>query len=517
MRIEYVFIRKEDAVTHIGQGVCMPCPPLHVVLRKIFPNVSDNTIEVKYKTQTYQLSYHSVDHQCTEGKKISEIQYLSINMEGKSKQRVAEVMNFVHQQIFVHEEKSHYDIIVSYDGISKYYCDRIYPLLNEFERQIRNLIFKLLTRCFGALWLEKTTTEEQQNDIKSKLQISSKRLRNQKMIEEALYEMDIKDLENYLFMPRSSMSAMDLRSEDFTDERLKSLSQDKLVELAQQLRPLSLWERYFEKEVEIDSLQDKLQAIRLFRNKVAHAKHFHKQDYSECKKILDKILPQLEIAIVNVSVQKYDDQQMQAAVNGIADVCTSTMKRALGLGMTVPPIIDSFGKSILVWNQMLEKQTAFLRTIEAQQTSMHALSSVLNTLSASNVVNEIVMAQMNVQNTPLFKSIQGAKVAFPQPMGKMFQQLQSSIPEPAILKSIRGIERITQPYMETFSRLSSLYRMSDLISSITRVPNMVTNGIGQVNMAFSDSELPDDIDFDGDMPEFVDSMEGDLDEEKDEE
>lgn len=29
--------------------------------------------------------------------------------------------------------------------------------------QIRNLIFKLLTHLFGALWLEKTATQEQQN------------------------------------------------------------------------------------------------------------------------------------------------------------------------------------------------------------------------------------------------------------------------------------------------------------------------------------------------------------------
>lgn len=221
MRIEYVFIRKEKALTKIANNLSTTNPPLHVVLRKIFSNVSQDSINLKYKAKEYSVSYHYVEHECENVDSNAGIQYLTIELDGRSKSRVAEILDTIHHRIFSHDEKKNYDIIISYDGLSKYYSDRLYPLLNEFERQIRNLIFKLLTRSFGALWLEKTTTQEQQNNIKAKLQINSKPLRNQKMIEEALYEMDIKELENYLFVPWSDMAATELRADEFANEKLK--------------------------------------------------------------------------------------------------------------------------------------------------------------------------------------------------------------------------------------------------------------------------------------------------------
>ena len=253
------------------------------MLRKIFANVSDDTITLKYKAKEYSVSYRYIEHECEKIESTSDIQYLTVDLDEKNKARVAEVLDSMHQKIFSHDEKANYDIIVSYDGIAKYYCDRAFPLLNEFERQIRNLIFKMLTRSFGALWLEKTATQEQQDSLKKKLQIRLKPLRNQKMIEEALYEMDIKELENYLFVPRSDLVAAELRADEFTDEKLSELSQEAAIKLIQKLRPMSIWERYFDKEVSIPNLQEKLDSIRNYRNKVAHAKHFHKGDYDTCK------------------------------------------------------------------------------------------------------------------------------------------------------------------------------------------------------------------------------------------
>ena len=189
MRMEYVFIRKENATTKITDNLSTTNPPLHFVLRKIFTNVSHNAIQLKYKTKEYAVTYRYIEHECEKIDSNADIQYLTLELDGKNKARIAEVLDTVHSRIFNHKEKENYDIIVSYDGISKYYCDRIYPMLNEFERQIRNLVFKLLTHSFGALWLEKTATQEQQDSVKAKLQIRQKSLRNQKMIEEALYDL----------------------------------------------------------------------------------------------------------------------------------------------------------------------------------------------------------------------------------------------------------------------------------------------------------------------------------------
>ncbi|MFV0496856.1 MAG: hypothetical protein ACK5L0_01625 [Candidatus Fimivivens sp.] len=401
MRIEYVFIRKENASTKIVDNISTTNPPLHVVLRKVFDSVSQESINLKYKSKEYSVSYRYIEHECENADINAEMQYLVIELDGKRKSRVAEVLDTVHHKIFSHDEKKNYDIIVSYDGLSKYYCDRLYPLLNEFERQIRNLIFKLLTRSFGALWLNKTVTEEQQNNIKARLQIKSEPLRNQKMIEEALYEMDIKELENYLFIPRSGMPAAELRTEEFANEKLKELSQEDAIALIRKLRPISVWERYFDEEVNVPNLQEKLDNIRIYRNKVAHAKCLHKDDYTACKVILTEILPQLETAIQDVSVREYDTEQLEEAVRGMADTCTFAIKHAMDIGKTLSPALEIFSRSLAEYGNLFQ-QSAVSEALGMQNHFAGMHQSMLGRYSHKDGQNRKRATKPMTARLPLF-------------------------------------------------------------------------------------------------------------------
>lgn len=62
MRIEYVFIRKENASTKIADNISTTNPPLHVVLRKVFDSVSQESINLKYKSKEYSVSYRYIEH-----------------------------------------------------------------------------------------------------------------------------------------------------------------------------------------------------------------------------------------------------------------------------------------------------------------------------------------------------------------------------------------------------------------------------------------------------------------------
>lgn len=65
------------------------------------------------------------------------MQYLTIELDGRSKSRIAEVLDTVHNKIFSRDEKKNYDVIIFYDRLSKYYCDRLYlpfPLNRLFNR-----------------------------------------------------------------------------------------------------------------------------------------------------------------------------------------------------------------------------------------------------------------------------------------------------------------------------------------------------------------------------------------------
>lgn len=462
MRIEYVFMRKENAVTKITDKISTTNPPLHLVLRKIFTNVSDNTIMLKYKAKEYAVSYRYVEHECEKVVSDADMYYLTIELDGKNKARVAEVLDMVHRSIFDHNEKSNYDIIVSYDGIAKYYCDRAYPLLNEFERQIRNQIFKLLTRSFGSSWLEKTTTQEQQDNLKAKLQIRSKPLRNQKMIEEALYEMDIKELEDYLFLPRSDMDTTELRTDEFKSENLSKLSQEEAIKLIQKLRPLSIWERYFDKEVSIPNPQEKLNSIRGYRNKVAHAKHFHKDDYNACKNILTEMLPQLENAIQDISVKEYDYTQLREAIRGMANTCTSAIKSAIGIGKMISPAIESFSRAVVDFGNLFQT-SAVSQALQAQNQmsqTLLGLTSVLDMVPTQSAIKSAVQiqqswcspsivensffAQAHLPNTSVMKSIELASKAMQPPAVFKAVETVSKIHTPAILSIINTNQMIEQ-------------------------------------------------------------------------
>lgn len=42
-----------------------------------------------------------------------------------------------------------YYIILSYDKISEYYCNNLYPYLNEFERNLKNILFNIYILKYG--------------------------------------------------------------------------------------------------------------------------------------------------------------------------------------------------------------------------------------------------------------------------------------------------------------------------------------------------------------------------------
>lgn len=103
MCIEYVFIRKENTTKKITDKLSTTKPSLHLVLSKIFGNVLNDTITLKYKTKEYQVFYRYIKHECEQAEFNSDMQYLLVELDGKNKARVAEVLDAVHHSIFSHD------------------------------------------------------------------------------------------------------------------------------------------------------------------------------------------------------------------------------------------------------------------------------------------------------------------------------------------------------------------------------------------------------------------------------
>lgn len=352
MEIEYIFIQKEETPIEEGEVKYGLFPKFFLFLEKDFINLTKNSFDFEYKKRIYTIYFNCVNCRSGENGEYP-MSYFTISINLKVKQRGAEVLDFVNQTILKHEDKSEYTVINSYDGVSKYYCDRAYPKFNEFERKIRSLIFRLLTKDFGEQWLNETTTVEQRNEYKEKLRCKQKSLKEQKLIEEALYAMDISQLELFLFAPTRHMPIGKLLDEEFSEEKLKKLTNKELLLILDNLKPRSVWEKCFKEQVSIENLQQKLKDLRLFRNMVAHSKFFYRTDFDQAVvKLIDDLLQQIEVAIYDVSINKYEPLTLQDKVFGLASTFKEFALNDVSFGLTPDWLADYVTKISKMQNMM---------------------------------------------------------------------------------------------------------------------------------------------------------------------
>lgn len=351
MVIEYIFIQKDETPIEEREGKYGLFPKFCLFLEKVFINLTKDTFDVVYKKRNYTINYKCI--KCRSGEQSEyPMCYFTISIDLKVKARCSEVLDFANQIILQHENKETYTVIISYDGVSKYYCDRAYPKFNEFERKIRSLIFRLLTKDFGEQWLNETTTVEQRSVLKERLQSKPKRLKEQKLIEEAPYAMDIYQLEEFLFAPTRHMPIVKLLDEQFSDEKLNKLTKEELLLILDNLKPRSVWEKCFKEQVSIENLQQKLNDLRLLRNMVAHSKFFYKKEFDQSVKLIDDLLQQIEVAITDVSINEYEPLTLKEKIFGLSSVLTDVSLNFAGVGLMSDWLAD-YGTEITKMQDMI--------------------------------------------------------------------------------------------------------------------------------------------------------------------
>src|SRR5699024_2989119 len=58
----------------------------------------------------------------------------------------------------------HYVSIICYDYISEYYCNKLFPFLNEFERKLRKVLFNIYTLRFNLNYCSVIPSKELQDN-----------------------------------------------------------------------------------------------------------------------------------------------------------------------------------------------------------------------------------------------------------------------------------------------------------------------------------------------------------------
>ncbi len=213
-----------------------------------------------------------------------------------------------------------------------YYCNKVYPKINLFERKIRQLIYVILIKVFGTEWYRKTVN----NNLKNEINRQTKGIKESDLIENALSEMTAFQLEDYLFTPNREIEGNRLIDESLNAEELKHKSKEDIIKDLKKSYPKSLWEKFFEGKIEISNLKQDLEEIRLYRNKVAHSKYFDKNDYDKFNLILNNSIKQIDKAIIDVEITPINilaSGEAFIALGKAVNNIYANMEKAIGASM----------------------------------------------------------------------------------------------------------------------------------------------------------------------------------------
>lgn len=219
-----------------------------------------------------------------------------------------------------------YITIVSYDSISQYYCDRIYPILNSFERKFRKLLLITYTSNFKKAYFEITVPEE----IRKKAKQNIKNKSDDERLKNYLYSLEFGMLRSLLFDKNWNdydEKKLNLLLKENSD--LSKLSDEQLRNIINDNKPKSDWERLFSNKGFDNKIEETIGIINDFRNRVAHSKFFYKNDFLLLSDVLKKTNNTIDSAIKYTESEEFlkmNEDEMKRKLGQIANIISSWTK-----------------------------------------------------------------------------------------------------------------------------------------------------------------------------------------------
>lgn len=309
MTMKYILIRK-----NVEENTMYLSSVFLSALGKIFSNLSKDTFEFDLEGNTYILNYRFSNKQ-------NNVYRLYIEFHA-SPAKEAEVLNEVNKKLNGPEIKKDYNLIVAYDEVSEYYCGKISEKFGKSERLLRELIFLIMIKTFGAEWGKKTIAKEMLDKVKE----SAGGLNEAQIVETVLYEMTIAQLEDYLFKPYSGLEKNPELEEEFNKVDIDELSEIEKANWLKIMQKRSLWEDYFvDYGLDMESMQQNLETIRKYRNKVAHNKKFSKEDYDYSREVLNGFNKTLSAAISDIEERDFAKTDWRVSYKNMVNTISSMM------------------------------------------------------------------------------------------------------------------------------------------------------------------------------------------------
>ena len=197
--------------------------------------------------------------------------YLNIVAEGKTEENIIESLSAIHNKLYKSLLKQEYICIFSYDAISEYYGNLIFPLLNSFERLLRRFLYNIYVLEHGKTYYSETLSQENQEKIKGRIQAKGNKESKERLRTEVFYDyLEYNQIIELLF------NNSEILSTDICDW-LKMIGSEENNEI---------------------NIKKCIEVISKHRNAVAHNRNFSSQSYIECKEKIEQIQP-LFINVIN--------------------------------------------------------------------------------------------------------------------------------------------------------------------------------------------------------------------------
>lgn len=340
--LENLYAIKENKRTTLKDGtmILSKSRNVHFYIKELFPsmNIVDD-IGIFYKKR-YIGTWEFGDIICNVEFVVTEVTdtiYLDLLVKGKTKNQIVKCIEEIQNKLLTSGIREEYIDIISYDSVSEYYCNKIYPKLNSLERNLRKLLLNIYTVNFGIDYYKTTIDEELQSKIKAVVGKDTKKSNKQiksdyktntsneaeeiARLQRFFYSFEYNDIQNLLFTPRWT-GIDEINKSNFLKEHtdLSQLTDEELRKAFSDYVPKSDWERFFSNKITLNNISDMIDTIRVHRNTVAHFKFFYKKDYDECNILINNLNTAIIEAIKITEDKDFTDKNAEILSEALKSV-----------------------------------------------------------------------------------------------------------------------------------------------------------------------------------------------------
>ena len=280
---------------------------------------------------------------------VLESTYLDIKVEGNTKHQIILCLEHIHSILFSSGVEKEYIPIISYDAISEYYCNKLYPKLNRLERNLRKLLFNTYIVNFGKSYYEKTINKSIQGKAKQVIRArGNKETKKEKNLQEFFYSLEFGDIQEILF----TLTWTDYDEEkkkDFLESNkdLSELSDEKLRTAFSDFSAKNDWERFFKDKTNNSfDIESAIDSVRSYRNDVAHCKFVSNAEYKTCNKLIEKLNKEITTAIQITEEKDFMDKNTESLKRSFSKISESLLSVKKTIESAISPLVEKIQKII---------------------------------------------------------------------------------------------------------------------------------------------------------------------------